>query len=121
MDLKIDAALHARMVRYCGGDPREPRTVTETVISESGDWSLKDFLEMVTTAAAKIPEELLASAEVSVSGGYDDDSTIEITYKRQNTPEEVSARIKGALEYAMREAAQEMATYERLKAKFDAS
>lgn len=118
-ELEVTAEMHAAMARYCGGDPRVPREVSVEAMDErEGDWTLAEFQQLIADAVAKIPEEARAAARVELERGYEESTHLKITYRRMNTPEEVSGRIKRALEYVVSNMNSERATYERLKEKF---
>jgi hypothetical protein len=90
-----------------------------------GDWPSEDaagFLAWFQDKIAEVPAEHRGAIRIELSSesGYEDShyASIEITYTRLETPEEVADRQEGwRLQKAQQDAAQ-MAEYERLKAKF---
>lgn len=110
--------------RYAGRQVFERKNLTIEVFSEYGatEWTLPDFLSDVNEAVAKIPEALRASATVDLEGGYDESTSLKISFDRQETDKEYEDRIRELVlrvEHDRKQRAiAERGEYERLKAKF---
>lgn len=107
--------------RYAGRDFDKPQIVEHTVLCEyDGEWSIDDFLTLINDAAAAIPDECRASANVEMHvPGYDGSTSLRITYTGPESAETVADRVARCLEYVANFKAGEMANYERLKRKFE--
>lgn len=106
---------------YYGGDPRKPRTMVIEVFSEIAEtsWPVADFLDQITKGIERIPPEYREAATVELVGDYDECSRLALKYSRPETEQEIAARVAAALAYAKSKQAQERATYEALKRKFE--
>lgn len=119
-DLDEDT-LH-RACSYFGRDPRVPREIVDEVLYEFGGetWSLDEFLVMINAAVAQIPPERRHTAKVELNGGYEESTSLKISFARTETPAEVATNVGRAIAYAREQQAGERATYEALKRKFEA-
>lgn len=103
---------------YAGQDFRKRKVVTEEAMYAgfTEEWKLQDFIQQVSQA---VPEQYRDKAVVEFSGGgYEESGSFRITYTRPETDEEVSDRVRQALDYARSSIAAERNQYLRLKAKF---
>jgi hypothetical protein len=105
------------MFSYGGRDPRIATKIeVEALYEYKGEWTLKEFEELISDAIASIPEECRESAIVELGG--DECSYLKITFCRLQTSEEVAADVARAFDYAKKCQASERATFDRLKQKF---
>lgn len=107
---------------YCGGDPRIPIpiSVEEHVLGQYESLTLTEFQDLIANKIEQIPLEYRASVRVELDAcdheGYG--GALTISYDRLQTSEEVAARVKRAIDYALSYLGKERADYERLKKKF---
>lgn len=109
---------------YAGNDFDQHREVEETVFEVWSDetWTAPKFMEMISSALAKIPEDRLEVAQVDLElGDYESSGRFTIKYLRAETDEEVATRVERCLAYANERKAKEREQFERLKAKYEPS
>ena len=122
MAFENDPEAHAIAVRYAGRDFDKPRIITHTVFDMSGDetWSLEEFNAALCEVIPKIPSDRIKSAVVTLQSGDEfSPGRLFISYEGQEDPNVVSARIESCRLQIERERAKDLATYQRLKKKFE--
>ena len=121
MPFEDDPEAHAIAVRYAGRDFDKPQNITITVLDEyDREWTTDEFKVDIAAAFAKIPAQHLHTAYVMIdSGDQDTRGRFFICYVAPESPEVVSARIESCRLQVERERAKDLATYQRLKKKFE--
>jgi len=121
MAFEDDPEAHAIAVRYGGRDFDKPHNITHTVLDEcERDWTIDQFKAEITDAFSKIPAQYRHTASVTLDSGDEDTrGRFLIYYIAPETPEIVSARIESCRLQVERERAKDLATYQRLKRKFE--
>lgn len=110
--------------------PRDTRVTHFSAQKYDEDWPLEGwddplagFIDWLKGQMAGIPKAFRASAKIKIdsTSGYEDSHypSIEITYTRPETPEEIAARIAAHVEQIERRKQAKRAEYERLKAEFE--
>lgn len=89
----LDAKTLAGIARYAGTAWAETKTLTIEVFDFSGgeQWTVEQFQTMVNRLVAGIPPEHMATAQVHLEGGYDETTSLKMTYCRPQTWQEVVA------------------------------
>lgn len=105
---------------YAGADFEKPKEVRIETFREYGSesWAADNFLALVIEAVGQIPPERRDSAIVELEGGYEESTKLVISYRGPETAEAVRDRVRRCEEYVAEKRAGELATYNRLKAKF---
>jgi hypothetical protein len=114
-----------------GDDDPTPRIVRENVFGGerwNGDWppeAAAGFVAWFQELLADIPDEWRQSARIELGsmGGYEGDHspTIEVTFDRLETPDEIAERQEGWRWQQAEAVARQRSEYEALKAKFEAA
>ena len=121
MAFEDDPEAHAIAVRYAGRDFDKPHDITHTVFEEYDcSWTIDQFKAAITDALSKIPAQYLSTAFVNIDSGCEDTrGRFFIYYVAPEEPDVVSARIESCRLQVERERAKDLATYQRLKKKFE--
>ena len=104
---------------YAGPDFDKPKECrVETLCEYSGEWSVADFTYLISQAVAKIPADKRESAKVELEGGYEESTTLRVSYYGLESEAQVAARVRRCEDYVAQSRKSERVTYERLKAKY---
>lgn len=118
----VDQETLAIMSGYAGRDLWDRGDVEHIVARIDPDiWSLSDFEDLLSGFLDAVPEARRESARVELCGGYEESTYLKISYVAPETDESRLIRIGHALMEAMKKKANDIATFERLKAKFATS